>query len=122
MLVIFVQFISEDEHHCQYVINQFLTNTIKQFEFLSSVCRHVLSAKQVFSFMFSVRYGGSIKKMFSECVMGVSLAAGIVIVVLLWLENFNWTPERHVLCVITSTVYLLLKTFGVLVNIVKHLI
>lgn len=63
-----------------------------------------------------VRYGGSVKKMFWTCFSSDSLVAVCVIIVLLLVENLNWTPERHVLCVITSTFYLLLKTLGVLVK------
>ncbi|KAK3558564.1 hypothetical protein QTP86_021009 [Hemibagrus guttatus] len=60
------------------------------------------------------RYGGSIQKMLSTCFNSATLAGLCVVILMLVVGGFQWTHEQRVMCVLTSTFYLLLKMLRVL--------
>ncbi|KAL7858591.1 hypothetical protein AOLI_G00186930 [Acnodon oligacanthus] len=61
------------------------------------------------------RYGGSVKQMLRACFSSSTLAGLCVVFLALVVGGVTYTPKQWTLVVLTGTLYLLLKTLGVLV-------
>ncbi|KAL6473866.1 hypothetical protein MHYP_G00174270, partial [Metynnis hypsauchen] len=60
------------------------------------------------------RYGGSVKQMLQACFSSSTLAGLCVVFLVLVVGGITYTSDQWTLVVLTSTMYLLLKTLGVL--------